>query len=582
MSFSLNGFTDQHDQHNQLNQPNQNPQQILGQLQTILHFQLTKNLTSGNFMVDSIIQMIIMALVTYLITQVKSILDGFGRYSRLFLNKIYYGLKDLKDLILFKQKQITKSIEVPYITEGRQMNELYKAVSWYLSTNDQIDYSKDSDIQYLYENRICPDNQQLIKTNLNISKVMKQNNKKELKFKMHTIKYVFSTELITIYTDKEKKRENQIIRLTVDIDKVSKNDILDEFCQICIIKFLESQMSSIWNQKIFYNTTDKWIDQLSNNKRSLNSIILQNSLKTNICNDVQMFLNSEEWYQERDIPYTRGYLFYGLPGTGKTSMIKALSLHCKRHIHFLMLQNISNDEELMSLLKNINYKETILVIEDIDAMISSVKDRDMLQKEKDEINKNNKNKKNKNKNEDLDKNKNEDLDKPSYKNRDLNNTNNVIDKEKKPSGVTLSGILNALDGIFTNHGRILIMTTNHPEVLDSALIRAGRCDMKFLFDNCTSKQVKELYEMFFNTSLTVEPVLKNGVYSPAHISAIFLRYRNSPNEALNHFDDEEQKIVIRPMIEDNITPIEKKLEEQKIVITPMIEDNITPIEKKLL
>ena len=98
-----------------------------------------------------------------------------------------------------------------------------------------------------------------------------------------------------------------------------------------------------------------------------------------------MFLNSEEWYQHRDIPYTRGYLFYGHPGTGKTSMIKGLSLFSKRHIHYLMLNEVETDTQLVELIKSINYKETILVIEDIDAMLNVVKSRTMEQKSYEEL-----------------------------------------------------------------------------------------------------------------------------------------------------------------------------------------------------
>ena len=252
-------------------------------------------------------------------------------------------------------------------------------------------------------------------------------------------------------------------------------------------------------------------------------------MKEDIKQDLQLFLNSEEWYKDRDIPYTRGYLFYGYPGTGKTSMIKGISTYCKRHIHFLMLSNVKSDADLIELFKKINYKDTILVLEDIDAMIEIVKSRERQYDDQSNDDKNN----------------------------DDNNKKNDDNKSKKQiSTLTLSGLLNALDGVFSCHGRILIITTNHPEVLDEALVRPGRIDGKYLFDNCDRTQIKELYEMFFNKPANENQLNKIQFknYSPAHITSVFLRYRNKLDEALLHLDDIETKIIITPLIkkENNI------------------------------
>ena len=91
------------------------------------------------------------------------------------------------------------------------------------------------------------------------------------------------------------------------------------------------------------------------------------------------------------------------------------------------------------------------------------------------------------------------------------------------------------------------MTTNHPEVLDSALIRPGRIDCKFSFDNCDAEQIGKLFEMFFNQELSdinknqLDNLVLNKNYSPAHITSIFLRYRNNPEVVLEHLDDEDNK-----------------------------------------
>ncbi len=536
--------------------------QVMHQLQSILQLQLFKNFSTGNFFIDTLTQLFVMTMITYLFTQVKTMLDKTGTFINWVGVKSWYGARWSYAKILNTPVKQIKFVEIPYISDNRKINELYKAVSWYLSTNSEIDYSKETDLQYVYEKPIVPENVQWIKSNLGLNKVVSQNKIKEIKFKNYIIKYELGTELVTIYTDKEKKRENYKVKLWVEIDQFVKSDVLEEFCQLCITKYIESLTSSTWKQQIYINKEGKWTGEASNNTRKLDTIILQNKLKDDIRDDFQRFINSEDWYNSLDIPFNRGYLFYGRPGTGKTSLIRGLSLNFKRHIHFLMLQNIKSDIELLELFKGINYKETILVIEDIDAMVSAVKSRELKEKKEEDsdidydsdsdsetakLKKKLKKLKDKMKVQDKESN-NSNSDIPAYKKTEAGFD---INGKKKESGITLSGLLNALDGVVATPGRILIMTTNHPEVLDDALIRPGRCDAKFQFDFCTKTQIKELYQMFFNIEAPIGQLanIKASEYSPAHITAVFLRFRNEPEKALENLDVLEQKVTIKPMVE---------------------------------
>jgi len=533
-NFKISGLTGLAELSNDIPIQYQNTGMLTHGLQNIIQYQVIKHLSTGDFFIDAILQIIVIGIITFCITQLKEISNSIYTSIKQFGNYLFR-----KIIGLFKQNKIIKTSEIPYITEQRHVNELYKAVQWYLSTNNDIDYTKDSEIQYVFDKQIIPENKELLKE-INIGKVLKNNNKKEIIYKGYIIKYLFNTEIITIYTDREKKRENQIIKLSVEIDNKCKNDILEEFCSMCVTKFLESQIGTTWKQQIYMNNENKWKSEPSNITRGLNSVILQNDIKKTICDDLNMFLNSEDWYLQRDIPYTRGYLFYGPPGTGKTSLIKSLSLTYKRHLYYLMLQNIESDTELFELFKSINFKDSIVVIEDIDLTIEAVKSRELLQKEKE-----------KEENE---------KEVPNYKSRDItfqhhldtnnniNNNihNNNINEKIKKKEITLSGLLNVFDGMVNCHGRIVIMTSNKPQFLDEALIRSGRCDMKILLDNCDKKQIAELYEMFFNKMANNNHLGKINAknYSPAHISSIFLRYRNNPDNALLHLDDTESKIVI--------------------------------------
>jgi chaperone BCS1 len=109
--------------------------------------------------------------------------------------------------------------------------------------------------------------------------------------------------------------------------------------------------------------------------------------------------------------------------------------------------------------------------------------------------------------------------------------------------LTLSGLLNTLDGVFSYEGRILIMTTNHPEVLIESLIRPGRIDRKFKFSECDHDMIRKLYFNFFSKEIDEELLIKieEDTYSPAYVTCIFMQYRNDSIEALKHLNVEEYK-----------------------------------------
>ncbi len=76
---------------------------------------------------------------------------------------------------------------------------------------------------------------------------------------------------------------------------------------------------------------------------------------------------------------------------------------------------------------------------------------------------------------------------------------NEASEEEKKKGISLSGLLNAIDGVASHEGRVLVMTTNKPEKLDDALIRPGRVDLQVAFGNATQGQVKELFERMYTS-----------------------------------------------------------------------------------
>lgn len=104
--------------------------------------------------------------------------------------------------------------------------------------------------------------------------------------------------------------------------------------------------------------------------------------------------------------------------------------------------------------------------------------------------------------------------------------------------VTLSGLLNALDGVASSEGRIVFMTTNYLDRLDAALIRPGRVDMKEYIGYCTRFQLEQMYRRFYNgpsvnefaTQFADNVLIEKKNVSPAMIQGYFMIHKLSPQE----------------------------------------------------
>lgn len=224
-------------------------------------------------------------------------------------------------------------------------------------------------------------------------------------------------------------------------------------------------------------------------KRMLGSVILDKGIAQEILDDVRDFLKSGEWYHQRGIPYRRGYLLYGPPGSGKTSYIQALAGELDYNICILNLsENNLTDDRLNHLMNHIPQR-SILLLEDIDA---------------------------------------------AFNNRDQSNDQGY------QSGVTFSGLLNALDGVASAEECITFMTSNHPERLDPALLRPGRIDYKVLVSNASEDQVQRMFTRFYQDEEELCHAFSKkfvelgllGKVSTAQLQGLFVFNKNDPHAAL--------------------------------------------------
>ncbi|CAG8441676.1 3125_t:CDS:2 [Ambispora leptoticha] len=226
---------------------------------------------------------------------------------------------------------------------------------------------------------------------------------------------------------------------------------------------------------------------LPRKRRILDSVILDKDIKEKIVRDVRDFINNGKWYYEMGIPYRRGYLLYGPPGSGKSSFIQALAGELEYNICLLNLSERGLTDDRMNHLLSNAPERSIILLEDIDAAFTK---------------------------------------------------RLAPNQQSYQSTVTFSGLLNALDGVASAEERIIFMTTNHVDRLDRALIRPGRVDMKEHFGTATEHQIRSMFLRFYQgehewAEQFVDKIKGRGI-STAQLQGHFVFYKNDARAAVEN------------------------------------------------
>ncbi|PHH59415.1 hypothetical protein CDD81_3225 [Ophiocordyceps australis] len=319
--------------------------------------------------------------------------------------------------------------------------------------------------------------------------------------------------------------------------------------------------------------------------RPMRTVVLDAREKHGVLADINEYLDpaTPRWYAARGIPLRRGYLFHGPPGTGKTSFSFALAGVFGIDIYVISLQDVNVTEEDLAALFTRLPRRCIVLLEDIDtaglrrrdgeaeASSTGAKTGDaksstaklLVNGESQHF---------------------QDDDDDNDTHTDTTCTCSSLPAAKKPlvrrktrrrgppcsssptdppatDSISLSGLLNAIDGVASHEGRVLIMTTNKPQALDEALIRPGRVDVQVAFCNATGAQATELFCRMYEASgaassasrrrLSVGEATKeesqglpaiaaefgsripDGVLSPAEIQGFLLKRKTCPRRALD-------------------------------------------------
>ncbi|KAK3384503.1 BCS1 N terminal-domain-containing protein [Lasiosphaeria ovina] len=266
---------------------------------------------------------------------------------------------------------------------------------------------------------------------------------------------------------------------------------------------------------IFEHQDGKWKRTKVRSIRPISTVVMNEEEKGGLIKDVEGFLDSgaRMWHANRGIPYRRGYLLYGPPGTGKSSLCLSIAGRFDLDVYVLNISDV--DSRSLSTLFAELPSRCVLLLEDVDAV---------------------------------------GIAQPRQTETDTGQAEKESAKSPQSKGkLPLSNLLNALDGISSQEGRLLMMTTNHIEHLDPALIRAGRADKKIELPHADKDVMFQLFCLVFKQSKddtpdpgepfeddqTVEQhahgfagKIPEQEFSPAEIQCFLLEHRGSARTAV--------------------------------------------------
>jgi chaperone BCS1 len=208
-------------------------------------------------------------------------------------------------------------------------------------------------------------------------------------------------------------------------------------------------------------------------KRNLESVFIPKDQKDEIVQTATWYLKNKDLFVNHGIPYNLGFLFYGPPGTGKTSLAISLASFLEKDVYTINPLAFFNEASLTVALSRVT-PNSVILFEDIDITDA-----------------------------------------------------NMTGKSNESVKISLSALLNAIDGAAAPQDRILIMTTNNIEKLSPALIRPGRIDKQFKIDLMQPNEVKDMAESFFKDNMRMinsfyEKALKQELQSGATWQQIML------------------------------------------------------------
>ncbi|KAK9283320.1 hypothetical protein L1049_011559 [Liquidambar formosana] len=406
------------------------------------------------------------------------------------LNSLYESLHDFFSLYSY--------FEIPEFNGycGVDLNDLYRHVHLYLNSVN-------------HPSTTCPSRFTLSrsKSSNRISFTVAPNHTVHDSFNGHTLSWTHHVD--TLQDSLDEKRS-----FSLKLPKRHSHALLSPYLDFVTSRAEEFERVSR-ERRLFTNNghgsyESGWVSVPFRHPSTFETLALEPELKKQITEDLTAFSNGKEFYHRVGRAWKRGYLLYGPPGSGKSSLIAAMANFLCYDVYDLELTKVSDNSELRALLIQTTNR-SIIVIEDIDCSVDLTADRLLKTKRS-----------------------------SSHPSTVKDKCGRVGDSGDENGRVTLSGLLNFTDGLWSCCGeeRIIVFTTNHRENVDPALVRCGRMDVHVSLGTCGMHAFKALAMNYVGVEShalfdVVESCIRSGgALTPAQIGEILLRNRRDADVAI--------------------------------------------------